>query len=205
MKKLKIVAFVLLITIVILNVFSGEAFALNPADWEPSVNNDNSLNERIGGLLGAIQVLGVLVSVIVLMIIGIKYMVGSAEEKAINKKAMIPYLVGAVMVFSVTTIPNFIYQFSQSLFEDHEYLYYPLSYGESNYTLKHIKYCICNKCDGAEIQEYHTWDENGKCTLCGLECEHYYNGGHIEYKDLGNGYHTKQQCVICGAFNRELH
>ena len=39
------------------------------------------------------------VSVITLVVLGIKYMVGSIEEKEQNTKSMIPYLIGAFFVF----------------------------------------------------------------------------------------------------------
>lgn len=48
--------------------------------------------------------IGTITSVLALIIIGIKYMVGSVEEKAEYKKTMKPYLIGAVMVFSITNI-----------------------------------------------------------------------------------------------------
>ncbi len=48
--------------------------------------------------------IGTITSVLALIIIGIKYMVGSVEEKAEYKKTMQPYLIGTVMVFSITNI-----------------------------------------------------------------------------------------------------
>ena len=44
------------------------------------------------------------------MVLGIKYMLGSVEEKADYKKAIIPYLIGMFLLVSVTTLPNLIYQ-----------------------------------------------------------------------------------------------
>lgn len=38
------------------------------------------------------------------MILGIKYMTGSLEEKAEYKKSMIPYLIGVAIFFSLSTI-----------------------------------------------------------------------------------------------------
>ena len=43
------------------------------------------------------------------MTIGIKYMLGSVEEKAKHKQTLMPYLIGAVLVFSETTIPQILY------------------------------------------------------------------------------------------------
>ena len=61
----------------------------------------SSIGKRIIGLLrGA----GTVVSVIVLIAIGIKYMIGSVEEKATYKQTLLPYVIGAVFVFGITTI-----------------------------------------------------------------------------------------------------
>ena len=122
MKKLKIVCFLVLITIMVLNICSINVFGAenspieNPDYWAPSVQENEILNEKMGSILGVIQVVGVVISVIVLMILGLKYMLGSAEERAANKHDMVPYLVGAMMVFSVTTIPNLVYTITESFF-----------------------------------------------------------------------------------------
>ena len=42
--------------------------------------------------------------VIVLIVIGIKYMVGSASERAEYKKTMLPYIIGAVIFFSLSQL-----------------------------------------------------------------------------------------------------
>ncbi len=64
-----------------------------------------------GKIIGGIQAVGIIVSVGILVVLGIKYMMGSAEEKADYKKSMIPYLVGAILVFAASTIANFVYKF----------------------------------------------------------------------------------------------
>lgn len=66
--------------------------------------------ETIGNnILGIIQIIGTLVSVGAIMILGIKYMVGSTEERAEYKKSMIPYIIGAVILFAAVNIANAIY------------------------------------------------------------------------------------------------
>lgn len=55
-------------------------------------------------LIGVLQQIGSIVSVIALVAMGIKYMVGSVEEKAEYKKTMIPYVIGAVLVFATTNV-----------------------------------------------------------------------------------------------------
>ena len=57
-----------------------------------------------GTIIEVIRVIGIIVTVISLMLLGIKYMTGSVEEKADYKKTMIPYLIGVVIFFSLSTI-----------------------------------------------------------------------------------------------------
>ena len=71
---------------------------------------------KISPVIGYISGIGMAVSVITLIILGIKYMVGSIEEKAEYKKSMIPYLIGVFFVFAISTIVSIIMQFSKELF-----------------------------------------------------------------------------------------
>ena len=60
-------------------------------------------------ILGLIQVVGTIISVGIIMVIGIKYMVGSVEQRASYKKSMIPFAVGAVLLFGAVNITTAIY------------------------------------------------------------------------------------------------
>lgn len=65
--------------------------------------------EEIGNLvLGAIQNIGTFTAVGILMILGIKYMLGSTEEKASYKKSMLPYFIGAILLFGAVNITAYI-------------------------------------------------------------------------------------------------
>ena len=59
-------------------------------------------------IIGIITTVGVVVSVVVLLVLGIKYMMGSASEKAEYKKTMIPYLVGAILIFGASAITKVV-------------------------------------------------------------------------------------------------
>ena len=62
-----------------------------------------------------IRVVGIILSVIILMILGIKYMMGSASEKAEYKKTMIPYVIGAVVLFGASALAGAIVQLAQGI------------------------------------------------------------------------------------------
>ena len=66
--------------------------------------SSNKVMDMGNKLIGAIQLIGSIVSVLTLVVLGIKYMTGSVEERAEYKKTMMPYVVGAVMVFAITNL-----------------------------------------------------------------------------------------------------
>lgn len=86
--------------------------------WDPSTGGkegDSKLLEIGNKIIGPIQVIGSLVSVIAIIIIGIKYMLGSVEEKAQYKETLGPYFLGAVFVFGITNVLSIVYNIAISL------------------------------------------------------------------------------------------
>lgn len=66
-------------------------------------------------LLGFIQTIGSIVAVATILIIGIKYMAASTEERAEYKRNMIPYIIGAILVFSTVNIVQIFYNFMEGI------------------------------------------------------------------------------------------
>ena len=84
------------------------------AKGNADANTDKVVN--LGATIVTImQTVGIVVAVVVLLILGIKYMMGSAEEKAEYKKTLMPYVIGAVLVFAASTIAGVIFSFSQNI------------------------------------------------------------------------------------------
>ena len=69
----------------------------------------NQLDSVGSGILQLLAIIGSGLSIIFLIILGIKYMIGSIEEKASYKKTMLPYVIGALMVFGASTIAGIFY------------------------------------------------------------------------------------------------
>ena len=109
-KTVKIMSVLLLVTMLLASVgsvvFADTASSvlnqMNQAQNQ-SVNGTNEIT-TLGG-----RIVGIVIAVIIILVIGIKYMIGSAEEKAEYKKTMIPYLVGAILIFAGATIVNVVY------------------------------------------------------------------------------------------------
>lgn len=110
MKNKVLIIINLMIIFILMFMFIGNVYAtVDPNDYKPPEISKGGKLATIGNkIIGGIQYLGSIVSVIVLVIIGIKYIVGSTEEKAEYKEAMIPYIIGAVLVFITSNILAFI-------------------------------------------------------------------------------------------------
>ncbi|MDR0978977.1 MAG: pilin [Lachnospiraceae bacterium] len=81
-------------------------------------NDDTIAVFNYGGmLLGVVQVVAIAVGVIFLIIIAIKYMASSSNpsEKATIKEKLIPYFIGAVLMFSGSAILSMIANFAQNM------------------------------------------------------------------------------------------
>ena len=110
----------IILIFMLVSIFSLKLFAddINIEDWVPSSTGSNEKISTIAGkILGVVQTVGVIVSVVVLGLIGIKYMCGSIEEKAEYKKTMIPYIVGCVLVAATSSMAGILYEIAISLGE----------------------------------------------------------------------------------------
>lgn len=89
--------------------------ATDPSQLTPNQQGTEKIDTVGQRIMGILQAAGIVIAVVVLMVLGIKYMMGSAEEKAEYKKTMIPYIVGAILIFAATTIANMVFQFANGL------------------------------------------------------------------------------------------
>ena len=61
--------------------------------------SSNKVMDMGNKIIGAIQLIGSIVSVLTLVVLGIKYMMASVEEKANVKESLTPYFIGCIVVF----------------------------------------------------------------------------------------------------------
>lgn len=79
------------------------------------IDGTSKLEEKAEYILGIIKNVGVVLSVVSLILLGIKYMLGSIEEKAAYKESFKPYIIGTFLVFTGSLLPELIYKFMQNL------------------------------------------------------------------------------------------
>lgn len=114
MKKIIKILPVLLVMIMVFSTVSVVfAAPTNPSSLTGTgTTSFDNIGKRI---IGMVQAIGSIASVMVLVILGIKYMMGSAEEKAEYKKTFIPYLVGAILVFAASNLASMIFGFATTI------------------------------------------------------------------------------------------
>ena len=118
-KTVKIISTLLLVVMLVTSI-AGTVFADSTTDVLDKLKGDgiveiSSLTTVGNNVVTIINVVGIVIAVIILLIIGIKYMIGSASEKAEYKKTMIPYIVGAVLIFAGTSLVRVIYSLANSV------------------------------------------------------------------------------------------
>lgn len=110
-KTVKILAMVMIA--ILLVSMASSVFAIDPSAIKGDTTGTGKIQDLGNQFVGVIQVVGTIAAVAILVILGVKYMMGSAEEKAEYKKTMIPYIIGAILVFAASNIAGFIFSFAQ--------------------------------------------------------------------------------------------
>ena len=112
-KSMKIVS-VLMIALMMIMV-ATPVFAVDPGqaigDVEGNIKygGNSDFTAKVGKIIGFLQWAGAIAGVLIITIFGIKYMMGSLEEKAEYKKSMIPFIVGAVVLIAAPQIAKLIF------------------------------------------------------------------------------------------------
>ncbi len=81
------------------NVINGMSPTTNMAN--PS---DSNIAKTINSVIGVIQMVGTGISLIVITMLGIKYIIASPGEKAETKKQIMPILIGCVLLFGAVNL-----------------------------------------------------------------------------------------------------
>ncbi len=113
-----LVGLCIIVAVALISVSSFAEGMINPTSFQPSALTPTQTSGilNIGGtIISVVRTVGALVAVVILLVLGIKYMVASAEEKADYKKSMIPYIVGAILIFGASAIAGIVYDMAMSL------------------------------------------------------------------------------------------
>ena len=108
--KLKRVVMLLVLILVIIGTTSYGTF--DPNYYKPSdvqTWKETPAIEIGSKIVGVVMIIGTIVAVATLIVLGIKYMIGSVEERAEYKQTMKPYLIGVFLTFATCSLLTLIY------------------------------------------------------------------------------------------------
>lgn len=109
-KSIKVLS-ILMIVLVLTMTVAAPVFAsqVDVSSITPTYGDATSMKTLAGKILGFIRNIAIVGGVVVIAVLGVKYMMGSLEEKAEYKKSMIPLIVGIVVVMSASTIAKLLF------------------------------------------------------------------------------------------------
>ncbi len=90
---------------------------INTADFSAiyKAQGTSKITTAGGKILGVAQAIGIACGVIFLIILGIKYMTSSTNDKATIKERLIPYVIGAVIMFGGSAILGMVAKFARTM------------------------------------------------------------------------------------------
>lgn len=98
-----------LMAAVMLFAMYGGAFAVSYDKITPSYGDTAEMQGVAGNVVGTMQWVGYAIAVIMLVYIGIKYVMASANEKADLKSSLVKYVIGAVLIIFAVTIAGWVF------------------------------------------------------------------------------------------------
>lgn len=115
MSKCKFIL-VLLILVISISTITFANHIYKPPEVDERIDTTqeelNGIKSTGGKIVGIIKVVGTIVAFGMIAILGMKFMLGSAEQKAEYKKTLLPYIIGAVMIFGVSNITQVIFDWA---------------------------------------------------------------------------------------------
>lgn len=120
MKRCIVITIIALLMLMLVSSFICEtqAVGLGPIISNPEQvihpsgedNHDTTELKNIGNIVvSVVRTFGQAISVVILAIVGIRYIMGSIEEKAEYKQTMWVYIVAAVLIFGGSTLTQIIF------------------------------------------------------------------------------------------------
>ena len=150
--KTSITIKVILIIIVISIFTAGTCLATSGWDIEMTPNSDlgNGNDQKIvnagNQIIGIIQIVGVAIAIVMLIILGIRYMIAAPDGKADIKKTATIYIIGAVLLFGAVGILQIIRVFVTGQQHVHDYQQIG-SYTQNGRVVAVVRCTICGEED----------------------------------------------------------
>lgn len=105
-KYIKVLFLIIYISIFVLNnIFISNAFEGNITEYENGNNIIANQTDNVSkNVIAVVRIVAVSIAIIMLLVIAMRYMISAPSERADIKKHLIAYVIGAFIVFGVSTI-----------------------------------------------------------------------------------------------------
>lgn len=117
LKKYTKILLILLLSVFLVSIVANESFSVGSSDaidaMDKMANTDlNDDTGKLGGIInaviGLIQVAGTGISMIMVTVLGIRYLMAAPNDKADVKKQIAPLVIGAVILFAAVNLVDII-------------------------------------------------------------------------------------------------
>ena len=135
------------------DVFSQGKGFLEAGDSIDETINKTALQETSDTIYNTLLAFAIMVAIVVGMVLGIQFMVASADEKAKVKEALIPFVIGCVVVFGSFTIWKIVVNIGNN--------------AEDAIEAKEISPDTSKKCFRCGSEIYQSELDKHKCDQCG--------------------------------------
>ena len=113
-KALKVLSVFVLSVALMFTFVQPVSFAKQDVDSVISqTEGGNEMSGELGQVAGTVinwlWGISIIIAIIVVMYIGIKFIIGSTQEKAEYKKSLMPLVVGVILVVFATTLVKFLF------------------------------------------------------------------------------------------------
>lgn len=119
MKKNIIKILTIILMLFMLANITGFVYAdeINPGDFSGIYTKTGvlDLDDKTGKILNVVQIVGTSVSLVALLVLGMRYMLSSPNEKATIKEKLIPYVIGTIIFFAASNLVAIVIRFAEQL------------------------------------------------------------------------------------------
>ena len=82
------------------------------------IDESDKIKDVANTVIGLLQIAGTGIALIVVTMLGIKYILASPSEKADVKKQIAPILIGCILLFGAVNLMSAVYEFSQNVLKN---------------------------------------------------------------------------------------
>lgn len=119
MKKRIVKILTIILMVVALVYITNFVYAddINTEDFAGIYTKDgvSDLDNKTGKILSIVQIAGTAISLVALLILGMKYMLSSPDDKATIKEKLVPYVIGVIIFFAASNLVTIVLKFAMGM------------------------------------------------------------------------------------------